>query len=64
MVFAKITDSRIWKTNVYDVIYFNDFTKSNLVNNILKRFIMNYMSVVVGHLRGLIEFELLTIAMI
>ena len=42
--FAEITDSRIWQTNVYDGVYFNDFIKSNLSNNILKRVIMNGMS--------------------
>ena len=42
--FAEITDSRIWQTNVYDGVYFNDFIKSNLANDILKRVIMNGMS--------------------
>ena len=41
--FAEITDSRIWQTNVYDGVYFNDFIKSNLANDILKRVIMNGM---------------------
>ena len=63
MVFAEITGSRIWKTNVYDGVYFNDFIKSNLANDILKRVIMNDMSNS-RDLRGLIEFVLLTIAMI
>ena len=39
-----MTDSRIWQTNVYDGVYFNDFIKSNLANDILKRVIMNSMS--------------------
>ena len=42
--FAEITDSRNWQTNVYEGIYFNNFIKSNLVNEILKRHIMNSMS--------------------
>ena len=42
--FAEITDGRIWKTNVYDGVYFNDFIKSNLADNILKRVIMSGMS--------------------
>ena len=42
--FAEITESRIWQTNVYEGIYFNDFIKSNLANEILKRHIMNSMS--------------------
>ena len=50
MVFAEITGSRIWKTNVYDGVYFNDFIKSNMSGS--------------RDLRGLIEAVLLTIAMI
>ena len=42
--FAEITDSRIWKTNVYDGVYFNDFIKLNLADDILKRVIMSGMS--------------------
>ena len=34
--FAEITDSRIWQTNVYEDVYFNDFIKLNLSNDILK----------------------------
>ena len=41
--FAEITDSRIWQTIVYDGLYFNDFIKPNLPNDILKRVIMNGM---------------------
>ena len=62
-VFSEITNSRIWKTNVYDRVYFHDFIKSNLANDILKRVIMNDMSGSTD-LRGLMEFVLLTIAMI
>ena len=32
--FAEITDGGIWKTNVYDGVYVNDFIKSNLANDI------------------------------
>ena len=42
--FAKITDVRIWQTNVYDGVYFNSFIKSNLANDNLKRVIRNSMS--------------------
>ena len=42
--FAEITDIRIWQTIVYDGIYFNDFIKSDLDNDILKRVIMNGIS--------------------
>ena len=42
--FTGITDGRIWQTKVYDGIYSNDFIKSNMVNDILKRVIMNGMS--------------------
>ena len=42
--FAEITDSRIWQTNVFEDVYFNDFIKSNLANDILKGVIMNGMS--------------------
>ena len=41
---AEITDSRIWQLNVYDGVYFDDFIKSNLAKDILKRVIMNGMS--------------------
>ena len=41
--FAEITDRRICQTNVYNGGYFNDFMKSNLANDILKRVIMNGM---------------------
>ena len=42
--FPEVTDSSIWQTNVYKGVYFNDFIKSNLANNISKRVIMNGMS--------------------
>ena len=42
--FAEITDSRAWQTNVYDGVYFNDFIKSNLSQDILKRIIVNGMA--------------------
>ena len=42
--FAETTDSRIWQTNVYDGVYFNDFIKLNLANDILKRVILIGMS--------------------
>ena len=41
--FAEITDSRVWQRNVYDGVYFNDFIKSKLAQDILKRVIMNGM---------------------
>ena len=42
--FAKLKDSRIWETKLYKGVYFNDFIKSNLANDILKRAIMHGMS--------------------
>ena len=42
--FAEITNSRVWQTNVYDGVYFNNFIKSNLAQDILKRVIMNDMT--------------------
>ena len=42
--FAEFTDSRIWQTNVYEGVYFNNFIKSNLGCDVLKRVIMNGMS--------------------
>lgn len=41
--FAEITDTRIWRTNAYDDVYFNDFIKSDLTNDILKWVIVNIM---------------------
>ena len=41
--FVDILDSRIWQTEVYSGIYFNDFVKSNLASNILKKVIINGM---------------------
>ena len=41
--FVEITDSRVWQRNVYDGVYFNDFIKSKLAQDILKRVIMNGM---------------------
>ena len=32
--FVEITDSRVWQANVYDGVYFNDFVKSNLAQDI------------------------------
>ena len=42
--FVEITDNRVWQTNVSDRVYFNDFVKSNLVQDILNRVIMNGMT--------------------
>ena len=61
--FAEITDSRVWQTNVYDSVYFNDFIKSNLANDILKRVIMNGMPGSSLRFKRL-EFVLLTVAII
>ena len=62
--FAEITDSRIWQANVHDGVYFNDFIKSNLANDILKRVIMNDMSGSSERLKRFSKFVLLSIAMI
>ena len=42
--FIEITDSRVWQTNVYDGVYFNDFVKSNLAQDFLKKVIINGMT--------------------
>ena len=39
--FVDILESCVWQTDVYSEIYFNDFGKSDLANNILKRVIVN-----------------------
>ena len=41
--FVDILDSHVWQTDVYNGIYLDDFVKSNLVNNILKRVIISGM---------------------
>lgn len=42
--FVEISDSWVWQKNVNDGVYFNDFIKLNLVQDILKRVIMNEMT--------------------
>ena len=42
--FVDILDSCAWQTDVYSRIYFNDFVKLNLANDILKRVIANGMT--------------------
>ena len=42
--FEEITDSRVWQTNVYDGVYFNDYVQANLEGDILKRVTMNGMT--------------------
>ena len=39
--FVDILDTSVWQTDVYSGIYFNDFVKRNLSNDILKRVIVN-----------------------
>ena len=39
--FVDILDSCVWQTHVYSENYFNDFGKSDLANDILKRVIIN-----------------------
>ena len=41
---AEITASRVWQTNLYDGMYFNDYVKTNLDGGILKRVIMTDMT--------------------
>ena len=38
---VELTASRIWLTNVYKGVYFNDFIKANQANVIKKRIIVN-----------------------
>ena len=42
--FVEITNSRVWQTNVHDEVYFDNFVKSNLAQDILKMVIMNGMT--------------------
>ena len=39
--FAEFTSSRVWVMNIFEIVYFNDFIKSNLADNIKKKIIMN-----------------------
>ena len=39
--FPEIVDSRVWQTNIYDGVYFNDFIKTSFAQTILKRVIVN-----------------------
>ena len=39
--FVEITDSRIWSTDVYECIYFNDFVRENIERDIKRRIIIN-----------------------
>lgn len=41
---AEITASRVWQTNLYDGMYFNDNVKANLEGDILKRVIITDMT--------------------
>ena len=61
--FAEITDSRVWQTNVYDGVYFNDFIKFSLAQDILKRVIMNGMTGSNWRFMKFDKFVLLSIAM-
>lgn len=42
--FAEINYSRMWQTNVFDGVFFNDYFKVNLEGDILKRVIINGMT--------------------
>ena len=42
--FVEIADSRVWQTNVYEGVCFNDYVKANLAQGISKTAIMNDMS--------------------
>lgn len=41
--FFEITANRVWVTDVYEGVYFNDFIKSGLAVDIYKRIIMSGM---------------------
>ena len=38
---VKLTDSRVWVTNVYQVVYFNEFVRFGMAEDIKKRIIFN-----------------------
>ena len=42
--FVELTDTRVWVTNVYERVYFNDFIKSGITNGIRKRIVFNVMT--------------------
>ena len=42
--FVEGTDSRVWQINVYEGVYFNEYVKANLTQDILKCVIINGMS--------------------
>lgn len=42
--FAEINYSRMWQTNVFDGVFFNDYFKVNLEGDILKRVIITDMT--------------------
>ena len=42
--FSGITDSRVWQTNMYGGVYFNDYVNANLERHTLRRVIMNGMT--------------------
>ena len=42
--FVELTDRRVWVTNVYEEVYFNDFIKFGIVNDRKKGLIFNGMT--------------------
>ena len=42
--FTEITDSKIWQTDAYDGVYFNEYVKSNLAQDIFKGILMKGMT--------------------
>ena len=38
---VEITDSRIWSTDIYECVYFNDFVRENIERDIKRRIIIN-----------------------
>ena len=42
--FVELTDSKVSQIDVYEGVYLNDFIKANLVEDILKRVIVNDMT--------------------
>ena len=44
--FVETIDARVWVSDSYDGVYFNDFIKTGIANNIKKRIIYNGMTVI------------------
>ena len=44
MVFVELTDARVWSTDVYESLYFNEYVKSAISKDTRKTIIVNGMT--------------------